>query len=326
MIPASDFRAEAKILKTSVSIVAIIGETLPLKRNGRDFVAQCPFHAERTPSFNVYEDHFHCFGCGVHGDVFTWLMKSRQMTFTEAVQYLATDGRPSSVLLPAAKSAPCFVSPPAEVFLRCWNEAIAPGGSLVETYLRNRGGLSVPDGAPIRFHPHCQRGGRDLPGGPEYRPAMLALMTDPITGRPVGLHRTYLLPNGSGKAPVVIRGKAVLKPKMIMGTWGVVRLVPDVDVGRALGIAEGIENALTAMQIMGWGPVWSAGTQAQIQNFPLIPGIEALTIFADADDSGTGLKAARGCADRWNAADREARLCIPPHGEDWNDAARRLVG
>jgi hypothetical protein len=76
-----------------------------------------------------------------------------------------------------------------DVFLRCWNQGVDPAGTIVETYLRSRGGLTVPHGAPIRFHPRCQRGPLNLPGGPAYGPAMLALMTDPLTGQPVGVHR-----------------------------------------------------------------------------------------------------------------------------------------
>jgi putative DNA primase/helicase len=153
---------------------------------------------------------------------------------------------------------------------------------------------------------------------------MLALMTDPITGQPVGLHRTYLRPDGSAKAPATERNGTVLTSKRILGRWGVVRLVPDAHVGRALGIAEGLENALTASQLIGLGPVWAAGTQNQIARFPLLPAIEALTIFADADDSGVGLAAAHACADRWDAAGREVRIYRPRAGEDWNDAAQRL--
>ena len=71
---------------------------------------------------------------------------------------------------------------------------------------------------------------------------MLALMTDPLTGQPVGVHRTFLLPDGSAKAPVITRGDTVLESKTILGTWGVIRLTPDDEVSRALGIAEGIET------------------------------------------------------------------------------------
>jgi putative DNA primase/helicase len=290
-------------------------------------MALCPFHAERTPSFCVYEDHFHCFGCGACGDLIDWLMRTRQLTFGEAVRYLAQNisaGQANHCPVSRPKPTPAPHNPTAGRFLRCWNEGLDPAGTIVQTYLRSRGELGVPDGAPIRFHPRCQRGSYDLPGGPEYWPAMLALMTDPITGQPVGLHRTYLLPDGSGKAPVTMRGRAVLKPKMILGTWGVVRLAPDEDIGRALAIAEGIENALTAMQIIGWGPAWAVGTQNCIRTLPLLPWIDAVTIFADADDGGVGLAAARTCARRWYAAGREAVIQIPPSGQDWNDTAQRV--
>lgn len=93
-----------------------------------------------------------------------------------------------------------------------------------------------------------------------------------------------------------------------------------------LAIAEGIENALTTSQIIGWGPVWSAGTQSEIARLPLLPFIEALTIFADADDNGVGLKAARLCAERWTNAGREVLIQIPPSGKDWNAATNRVVG
>jgi len=274
-----------------------------------------------------YEDHFHCFGCGAHGDVFDWLMMTRRISFPEAVQRLS-ENRPSGSSYqhprPKPKTAPDAHRSNLDVALRCWNEGVDPTGTIIEAYLASRGGLTIPSGAPIRFHPRCQRGRRDLPGGPEFWPAMLSLMTEPVTGEPVGLHRTYLLPDGSGKAPTTMRGRSVLTSRMIIDTWGIVRLAPDDAIGRALGIAEGIENALTAMQIIAWGPVWAVGTQACLRKFPLLSWIEALTIFADADDSGVGLDAARNCAKRWYAAGREARVQVPPEGQDWNSAARQL--
>jgi CHC2 zinc finger/Toprim domain len=317
--------AEAAELKAAVSIAAIIAETLALRREGNLWVALCPFHGERSPSFYVYPTGYHCFGCGAHGDVFEWLMAGRRMTFPQAVAYVG--GQPGRLAhpLPAPTQAPRKSKTTADTFMRCWSQGINPSGSIVETYLRSRGDLIIPECAAIRFHPRCQRGSRDLPGGPEYWPAMLALMTDPLTGEPVGVHCTFLRPDGSGKAAETRHGDKALKPKMIRGTWGVVRLVADDQIGRALGIAEGIENALTASQAIGWGPVWAAGTQNGIARFPVLPWIEALTIFADADDSGVGLAAARACAERWEDADRECAVCVPPIGLDWNDASRRIV-
>jgi putative DNA primase/helicase len=71
--------------------------------------------------------------------------------------------------------------------------------------------------------------------------------------------------------------------------------------------------------------VWAAGTQNCIATVPILPWIEALTIFADADDNGVGLAAARACAERWEDADRECLVHVPSPGQDWNDAARRIT-
>jgi DNA primase len=99
MIARDDLLAEAKRLKAAVPIADVIGETLRLKRAGRTLIALCPFHGERTPSFHVYEDgHYNCFGCGAHGDVFTWLRQARGMSFREAVEYLQ-GARPTTSLV-----------------------------------------------------------------------------------------------------------------------------------------------------------------------------------------------------------------------------------
>lgn len=72
-------------------IVDIISGYLPLKRAGRTFKALCPFHDEKTPSFNVHPEKqiYHCFGCGVGGNVFSFLMKYENLTFPEALRQLA---------------------------------------------------------------------------------------------------------------------------------------------------------------------------------------------------------------------------------------------
>ncbi|WP_431283160.1 DUF7146 domain-containing protein [Humitalea sp. 24SJ18S-53] len=189
-----------------------------------------------------------------------------------------------------------------------WHAAKPAAGTLVETYLASRGLVLEPD-APIRFLAACPRGrGADL----ERLPAMVALMTCPTTGQPRGIHRTFLAPDGNGKAP----GQA----KMMLGHAGVIRLVPNCDLTDRLGLAEGIEDALAVMQRGGWRPVWAATSAGAITCFPVLRGINALAVFADADKAG--LKAARTCCRRWAGAGRKAELFIPPNG-DWDDALRR---
>ncbi|MBI4342159.1 MAG: DNA primase [Candidatus Omnitrophica bacterium] len=78
-------------IQTRVDIAELIGRYVPLKRAGRHFKANCPFHKERTPSFMVNTDKqiFHCFGCGVGGNIFSFLMQHDRLTFPEAVRQLA---------------------------------------------------------------------------------------------------------------------------------------------------------------------------------------------------------------------------------------------
>lgn len=72
-------------------IVEVVSGFIPLKRSGRTFKALCPFHQEKTPSFIVHPEKqiFHCFGCGAGGNVFTFLMKTENLTFPEALRQLA---------------------------------------------------------------------------------------------------------------------------------------------------------------------------------------------------------------------------------------------
>ncbi|HOP07116.1 MAG TPA: DNA primase [candidate division Zixibacteria bacterium] len=78
-------------IRQATDIVQIIGEYLRLKKRGRNYQALCPFHTEKTPSFNVSPDKqiFHCFGCGKGGNVYTFLMEHENMSFVEAVRHLA---------------------------------------------------------------------------------------------------------------------------------------------------------------------------------------------------------------------------------------------
>ncbi|MBM3255060.1 MAG: DNA primase, partial [Candidatus Omnitrophica bacterium] len=74
-----------------VDIVELISGYIPLKRAGRNFKANCPFHHEKTPSFMVSPDRqiYHCFGCSAGGNAFSFLMQYERLEFLEAVEVLA---------------------------------------------------------------------------------------------------------------------------------------------------------------------------------------------------------------------------------------------
>ncbi|HEM5233732.1 DNA primase [Streptococcus suis] len=78
-------------IKQALNIVDVIGETVALTKAGRNYVGLCPFHGEKTPSFNVIEDKqfYHCFGCGKSGDVFKFVEEVRGVSFADAAAILA---------------------------------------------------------------------------------------------------------------------------------------------------------------------------------------------------------------------------------------------
>ena len=79
-------------LRARTPLAAVIGRRVRLARSGRQWKGCCPFHGEKTPSFYVYEDgHYHCFGCGAHGDAIGFVMQSEGAGFMEAVERLAAE-------------------------------------------------------------------------------------------------------------------------------------------------------------------------------------------------------------------------------------------
>ena len=78
-------------LRARTPLAGVIGRRVRLARSGRQWKGCCPFHGEKTPSFYVYDDHYHCFGCGAHGDAIGFVMQSQGAGFMEAVEQLAAE-------------------------------------------------------------------------------------------------------------------------------------------------------------------------------------------------------------------------------------------
>lgn len=87
----ADSRFAIEEIRNRVSVLEVISGYVTLQRSGKNYKGLCPFHAEKTPSFNVSEEFhtWHCFGCGEHGDVFSFLMKIENLTFPEVLERLA---------------------------------------------------------------------------------------------------------------------------------------------------------------------------------------------------------------------------------------------
>ena len=89
MPSAEDFK---ETVKQQADIVRIVGEYIKLKKAGAsNYAGLCPFHGEKTPSFSVHatRQFYHCFGCGVSGDVFSFVQKIENVTFPEAIRLVA---------------------------------------------------------------------------------------------------------------------------------------------------------------------------------------------------------------------------------------------
>lgn len=185
----------------------------------------------------------------------------------------------------------------------CWRRGVAVSrGDAVDRYLRARR-------ADLAAYPSCLRFSAQerywQDGSASRHPAMLALITDPA-GQPVSIHRTYLSADGR-KANVRVQRKAVSP----FGPGPTIRLALAAPI---MGIAEGIETALSASKLFGV-PIWSVISDYGIATFEPPAEVKRLIIFADHDPAG--MRAASSLA---------TRLPIPaeikaPHlvGTDWND-------
>jgi len=141
-------QATLEQIRAASDIVDIIGACVPLKRAGANFVALCPFHKEKTPSFNVnpHRQIFHCFGCHKGGDVFKFVGEYENIDFPEAVRRLAERARiPLEFEKGAGEQQARHLK---ETLLRIheqitqrWQTALAneDGGQIARDYLAKRG-------------------------------------------------------------------------------------------------------------------------------------------------------------------------------------------
>ncbi len=179
-------------------------------------------------------------------------------------------------------------------------------GTLVETYLRRRGIEVAHDAGVLRYHPHCYY--RPDDGAPvQKRPAMIAAITD-LAGRITGVHRTWLAPDGSGKA-------AVTTPRRAMGNLlgHAVRFGAAEDV---LVVGEGIETMLSLRVALPGMPMAAALSAGHLAALEMPPTLRRLYIARDADAAGD--RALAALTERAVAAGIEV-LALSPRRGDFND-------
>lgn len=188
-----------------------------------------------------------------------------------------------------------------------WQEARTPVGTLVETYLRSRC-LDLPEeiaGDVLRFHARCPFGEGTT------APAMVAALRCVRTSDIVGIHRTALTPDG------------VKVGRKMLGTAAGAAIMLDAEdtVSTGLNIGEGIETCLAARQL-GLRPTWALGSTANIAAFPVLDGIETLTLLGELGDGGASDRACTEVGTRWHRAGRSVDIITPKIGNDLNDVVK----
>lgn len=209
-----------------------------------------------------------------------------------------------------------------------WSQGIPIRGTLVETYLASRGILtdSIPADAHLRFHRWLTQYAPDGKGGftvLHEGPAMIALITN-LHDEILGIHKTFIRPDGSGKADVPGGNAKFLKKCVERLNGGAVRIhVPDPQSGM-IGIGEGIETVLAAHTLTRRKgailPVMAALNGVLLADW--VPPVSARNIAILADNDKAGLEYAHKLQERLRQyrPDAATDILIPPQaGMDWNN-------
>jgi DNA primase len=220
-----------------------------LVRAGNEWKASCPFHADRSPSFTIYEggERFHCFGCGAGGDVLDYLQRAHDVGLREAVAMLEGGKVPMVVQPPLPPEQDRDTTAEA---ITIWRSAGPITATPAEAYLRGRGlDLRLPDS--LRF--------ARLRYGSKTLPCLVALIAND-QNKIGGIQRTFVKEDGSGKADVPA-------PKLSLGriAGGAIRLAP---AAGKLVVTGGLEDGLTLQQELGQA-VWAATGEGNIANMAL---------------------------------------------------------
>jgi len=214
-------------VRLRADIVDVIGAHVDLKKSGKEFKANCPFHEERTPSFYVVPDKgfYKCFGCGESGDVYSFLQKKVGMEFVEAVRYVAQ--RSGFELREVTRGKDAEEDPLRPLyglmaFARDWfrEQLLGEGGAEARAYLEGRGiDAETAERFEIGFAPDEWRGLRDAAAKLGYDDAALLevglLTTSDKTPEPYDKFRNRIV------FPIeAVRGKIVAFGGRILGEGG----------------------------------------------------------------------------------------------------------
>lgn len=263
-------------------------------------MARCPCHVDKTASLKITDKpdtknggsrvDFHCFkGCNWidvkaelvrQGIIEPWrptALQQRHAVATKAHQAKReADAKRLAAALAAAQEDEAKRIANA---LKLWDQCEPIGGTLGGTYLRVHRGFEFPEDKfdhALRYH--------------KAKQMLVELMTDPQSGSACGIQRVFL--NDIGEKIT----------RKMLGKAGVCKLSPDEDVVRLLHLCEGAEDGIKII-CAGYEPTWACLSAGMMKSFPVLSGIECLTMIPDLDPAGK--QAVEACAARWEKAGRE---------------------
>ncbi len=338
-------------LRFRTPLATVVSRRVRLARSGRQWKGCCPFHGEKTPSFYVYEDgHYHCFGCGAHGDAIGFVMQSEGASFSEAVERLAGEAglelpRPSAEAAEAERKR-LNLAGVLEAAQACFHRRLfLPEGRHALAYLRVRG---LSEDTIRRFGLGWSGEGRgallaDL-GREGIVPDQLVdaglMRHDDETGRTFGLFfNRVMFPIRDRRGRVISFGGRTLgdgQPKYVNGPetalfakrrtlYGLDQARAAVRSGAALVVVEGYMDVIALAQAGIGGavaPLGTALTEEQLGELWRLAPAPILCFDGDAAGSRAAARAA-DLALPLLGPERTLRLARLPAGDDPDTVVRR---
>jgi hypothetical protein len=273
-----------------------------LTRSGNEYIGPCPVCGGLDRfSINAKKGLWNCRGCGKGGDNIALVRHIIKCDFVAAAYFVA-----ESASLDTGSPEPAADQATDDAGTRragaTWACSEDPRGTPVERYLNSRK-LNLDDGVAgtaLRWHPG-ERYGAGCIG------AMIALFRNIVTDQPQAISRTYLGTDG----------RKITRRFLGPVAGAAIKLDPEPSITDRLAVGEGIETCLTARQL-GLGPSWALGSAGAIERFPVLHGIEELSINREHCD--VNAHAAEACETRWREAFRRVLYIWPDDGfKDLND-------
>ncbi|MCS6986774.1 MAG: DNA primase [Sphingomonadaceae bacterium] len=330
-------------LKARVSLPEVVGRRIRLVRAGRDLKGCCPFHQEKTPSFHVWADHYHCFGCGAHGDVIRFVMETERLDFASAVRRLAAEAglkvpeRAGPTADERLTTARALLAAAARWFAE---RLAAPEGDGARAYLARRGvepelartfglGWAPPTGLSDALTRRVPEAGPDAWAaagllGDDGRPRFRRRIVFPIhdgRGRVVGFGGRLIGPGepkylNSPDGPLFHKGRLLFNAH---------RAAPAARRTGRLWIVEGYMDVVGLARAGVSEAVAPLGTALTDEQLELAWQLAAEPLLAFDGDTA-GRRAARAAAQRALPLLRPGRslaFALLPPGEDPDDVAAR---